>query len=96
MHDCITEFQIHPINRYAIMIHKCRLRPEAYKLCLIRVVYIARVLNRAGLYIPRGVYIFCAVFIYIARCLLYPLGIYIVPVVFIISPAVFVNTPGHF
>ena len=42
------------------------------------------------------VYIFCAVFIYIARCLLYPLGIYIVPVVFIISPVVFVNTPGHF
>ena len=48
------------------------------------------------LYILRRVYIFRAVFIYIARCLLYPLGIYIVPVVFIISSAVYVNTPGHF
>ena len=37
MHDCITKFQIHSMKRYAIMIHKCRLRPETYKLCLIRV-----------------------------------------------------------
>ena len=61
-------------------------------LYILRGIYI----YRAGLNIPRGVYIFRAVFIYIARCLLYPLGIYTVPVVFIISPAVFVNTPGHF
>ena len=78
---------------------------EVLGVYIFRAVYIYRsglyilhgiYIYRAGLYIPRGVYIFRAVFIYVARCLLYPLGIYIVPVVFIISTAVFVDTPGHF